>query len=153
MPHFLKFENSYLCSQKPATWIQSTPTHPIYLSTILILSCHLCPGLNKWSLCYRFPHQNSLCISFLPICSTWPAHLITRIIQHTIHSEYSVFLSAYKWNIITFGHNCWYFSCEYENSSLVVKKENKVRTLVNRVLRRIFVPKWEEVAVEWRQNA
>jgi hypothetical protein len=85
MPHFIKFDGSYLYSQKPTTWIQSITNHPISLSTILILSCHLCPNLNKWSLCYRFPHQNPLCISLLPICSTWPAHLIhlnfiTRII-------------------------------------------------------------------------
>jgi hypothetical protein len=39
----------------------------------------------------------------------------------------------------------------YENWSLTLKEECRLRMLENRVLRRIFGPKREEVAGGWRQ--
>jgi hypothetical protein len=32
-----------------------------------------------------------------------------------------------------------------------VREENRLRVFENRVLRRIFVPKWDEVTGEWRR--
>jgi hypothetical protein len=38
----------------------------------------------------------------------------------------------------------------YETWSLTLKEENRLRLFENRVLRRIFGPKWDEVTGEWR---
>ena len=38
---------------------------------------------------------------------------------------------------------------ERETWSRTLKKERKLRVFVNRVLRRIFVPKKDEVSAEW----
>jgi hypothetical protein len=42
---------------------QSTPSHPLSLTNILILSSHLCLGLPEWSLLFRFPNKNIVWIS------------------------------------------------------------------------------------------
>jgi hypothetical protein len=39
----------------------------------------------------------------------------------------------------------------YETWSLTLKEENRLRLFENRVLRRIFGPKWDEVTGEWRK--
>jgi hypothetical protein len=39
----------------------------------------------------------------------------------------------------------------YETWSLTLKEEHRLRVFENRVLRRIFGPKWDEVTGEWRQ--
>ena len=46
-----------------ASSIQSIPPHPISWRSIWILSSHLCLGLPKWSLSFRFPHQNPAWLS------------------------------------------------------------------------------------------
>ena len=55
---------------------------PAYAPTFHFLNIHLniilpsTPGSPKWSLSLRFPHQNPVYASPLPICATCPAHLI-----------------------------------------------------------------------------
>jgi hypothetical protein len=39
----------------------------------------------------------------------------------------------------------------YETRSLILRKESRMRLFENSVLRRIFVPKRDEVRVEWRK--
>jgi hypothetical protein len=39
----------------------------------------------------------------------------------------------------------------YETLSLTLREEQRLREFENRVLRRIFVPKRDEVPVEWRR--
>jgi hypothetical protein len=41
--------------------------------------------------------------------------------------------------------------CWCENWSLTLRKEHRLRVFANRVLRRLFGPKREEVAGEWRR--
>ena len=46
------------------------------------------PRSSKWSLSIRFPHENSVYASPLPICATCPAHLILlNLISQTILGE------------------------------------------------------------------
>jgi len=74
---FMKPEDSLPYSKTPtndsypASHV-TTPFHPLFLTSILILSSHL-----PLHLPFRFSNQNILCISHLsPICATCPAHLI-----------------------------------------------------------------------------
>jgi hypothetical protein len=41
--------------------------------------------------------------------------------------------------------------CGCETWSLILQKECRLRVFENRVLRRIFGPKWDEVTWEWRR--
>jgi hypothetical protein len=51
-----------------ARWIQSTPSYPIFMKSILLLSSHLCPKYSKWSF-FGFLYQNILCMSlFFHMC-------------------------------------------------------------------------------------
>jgi hypothetical protein len=62
--------------------------HPTSRRSILILSSHLRLGSSKWSLSLRFPHQNHVYASTLPIRSTCPTYLILLdFITRTILSE------------------------------------------------------------------
>ena len=38
-----------------------------------------------------------------------------------------------------------------ENWSLTLREERRLRVFENMVLRRVFVPKWDEVTGEWRR--
>jgi len=78
-------------SQVPATWSypepdQSSPCPPShYLKIHLNIILPSTPGISKGSFPLRFPHQNLICTSPLPIRATCPSHLIlldfiTRII-------------------------------------------------------------------------
>ena len=40
-----------------------------------------------------------------------------------------------------------------ETWSLTLREERRLRVFENRVLRRIFGPKWDEVTGEWRKTA
>jgi hypothetical protein len=42
----------------------------------------------------------------------------------------------------------WYV---FEASSLTLREEHRLRVFEDRVLRRIFAPRWEEVAGGWRR--
>jgi len=55
---------------------------PVHAPTTHFLKSHLniilpsAPGSPKWSLSFRFPHQNAVYTSTLPICAACHAHLI-----------------------------------------------------------------------------
>jgi len=64
-------------------------SHPTSWSSILILYTHLRLGLpSGLSLSFRFPHQNPVYASALPIRATCPAHLILfDFVTRTIYGE------------------------------------------------------------------
>jgi len=80
---YLAPEGSLLYSQVPATYPYPEPSRPspFPLQTHL-LKIHFniilpsTPGSPRWSLSFRFPHQNPVYVSLLPIRATYPAHLI-----------------------------------------------------------------------------
>jgi hypothetical protein len=57
----------------------------------------------------------------------------------------SVNVKVYKTTILQF------VLCGCETRSLIFKEEHRLRVFENRVLRRIFGPKREEVTEEWRK--
>jgi hypothetical protein len=51
--------------------------------------------------------------------------------------------TAYSgWVVVLYGCESW---------SLTLREEHRLRVFENRVLRRIFGPKWDEVTREWRK--
>jgi len=69
---------------------QINPVHaPSYfLKNLLNITLPSELGFSEWSLSLRFPHQNPVCASPLPICATCPAHLILLyFITRTIFGE------------------------------------------------------------------
>jgi hypothetical protein len=64
------------------------------------------PGSSKWSLSLRFPHQNSVHTSPLPIRAAWPAHrtllyLITRLIFGEEYRSWSSSLCSFLHSPLT----------------------------------------------------
>ena len=80
-------------SQVPATCPYPEPDYPVHTLTSHFLKIHLnviltsTPGSSKWSLTFRFPHQNPVYTSTLPIRATYPTHLILDLITRTILGE------------------------------------------------------------------
>jgi len=78
---FMETEGSLPLLQQPTTCSYPEPArsspcpHSTSWSSILILS-PFAPGRSKWSLFLRFPHQNPLYTSTLPIHATCPTLLI-----------------------------------------------------------------------------
>ena len=79
------------CPQPVSILSQIDPVHTptshffkIHLNIILPIT----PGFSKWSLSLRFPHQNPVYTSTLPIRATCPSHLISHgFIARTILDE------------------------------------------------------------------
>jgi hypothetical protein len=59
-------------------WIQSTPSNPIIVRSILLLSSSLCAKYSKWSFFFGFLYQNTVCMSLL--CLTHLVHLMLGLI-------------------------------------------------------------------------
>jgi hypothetical protein len=69
------FTNAHHWPLSRSRWVQCTPSQPISLRSILLLSSHLRLGLPKWSLPFRF--SNQIMYAFIsPIRATCAAHLI-----------------------------------------------------------------------------
>lgn len=69
-----RFDNLFIraCLQPVfwARWVQSIPSHPISLRSILIILFYLYLGLLLWSLPFVLPNQNLVCFSHLLMY--WP---------------------------------------------------------------------------------
>jgi hypothetical protein len=74
------FTRSFHWSLSWSRWIQSIPSHPISLRSILILSTHLRLGLPSSLLPYDFPTNILYAFLFSPIRATCLALLIGMII-------------------------------------------------------------------------
>jgi hypothetical protein len=72
-----------------ATLIQSTPSHPISLSSILIVSTHLRLGLPS-SLFFWLSHQYSICIPLLPPSCYMPCPSHPPWLDHSTYTWWRV---------------------------------------------------------------
>jgi hypothetical protein len=70
------FTTARTFSPSSACWIQSTPSHPISLRSVLILSFHLCLGFQSGLIPSGYFTQKPVRIFLLHIRATCPVHLI-----------------------------------------------------------------------------
>jgi len=71
-------------SQSCARWIHSTPSHPVSLRSILILSTHLCLGLMSGLFPFRVSKQTIVCICHLPHECYIPHLYVTHLGLNTL---------------------------------------------------------------------
>jgi len=94
------FTRACHCSISWARWIQSTPSQPISLRSILTLSSHLYKGLPSAFLPSGFLTK-ILYALLIFIQDTWPAHfilldLITLLIFREVYKFWSLYLTAFS---------------------------------------------------------
>ena len=82
------FTSAHHLSISWASLFQSIPPRPISRRSILILSCHLCPGFPSGLFPSGFPTKTVYTPLFSPIHATCPAHLnLLNFISQTILGE------------------------------------------------------------------
>jgi hypothetical protein len=69
---------------------------------------------------------------------------LSAFLKHTISSNYLLFLinNSSILHVVLYGCETW---------SLILREEHRVRVFENRVLRKIFGPKRDELTGEWRK--
>ena len=89
----------------PLSWASSIQSTPHILKIRLNVIVPSMPGSPKWSLSFRFPHQNPVYASTLPpIRATCPAHLILlHFVTRTLLGE--GYITLYLLNIDKLKHN------------------------------------------------
>ena len=97
-----------------ASWIRSMPSHPSFLKIYLNIILPSMPVSSRWSLPFRFPHQNPFCISLLahtcymphPSHSPCPDHLNIFMVR-------SIFLEAPHYMYSPVSHYCHPLGIKY----------------------------------------
>ena len=104
----METEGSLPHSQVPATCPYPEPARSSPYRTSHFLKIHLniilpsALGSPKWSLSFRFPHQNPVYASLLPQRAAWPAHLIL-LTWSTEQSVYTQHFLTVIWEATCFG--------------------------------------------------
>jgi len=62
-------------------------------------------------------------------------------VLHFLPKNIKINLQNYSFLVVLYGYEAW---------SLTLREERRLRVSVNRVLRKIFGPKWDVVTVEWK---
>ena len=133
-PHFTEPNGSIPHSQEPVTlslsWgtsIQSMPSHPASLRSILILSLHLCLGLSRDLLLSGFPTK-LLCASLISPC-----------VLHALQRATNIFVENCQWKTWTWPLNL-YSSSTVDRDSVhvaIMVWVEKLLKLCSRVSRRL----------------